>query len=127
MVGVKPVTEFFEFLTEFCVVIDLTVKRHDEALVCSDHRLRTAGEVQDRKAPMSEEYLLIGPDARSIGSAMSERVDHPFQIQSFPPPYEAGDSAHGASERSRFAVRGSRFVVGVLAFAVRRLQFGLFR
>src|SRR6516165_6432295 len=130
MVCLETVPEPFELFAQLDVIVDLAVKCDDQLTVQRGHRLSARNKIDDRKPPMSKEYLLIDPDTRSVGSAMSERIDHTLQIQSFPPPYEAGDSAHGLENRSRFAVRRSppeacRFQSSVRgsSFAVRRLRF----
>src|SRR5262249_23326405 len=126
MVCLETVPELFELFPQLDVIVDLAVKCDNQLAVQSGHRLSAGSKIDDGKAPMSKEYLLIDPDTRAVGSAMSEGIDHALQIRSFPPSYKAGDSAHGLASvrRSRFAVQGLEFRVWSLEFGVPGLEFG---
>jgi hypothetical protein len=68
--GMKAMAQAFEFPPQFCVVIDLAVKRDDSVAVVTDDRLVAAAQIDDFQANRAQGYVIGVEDALLVGAPM---------------------------------------------------------
>ena len=92
MVGRELAAEPHEFGAEFGVVVDFAIEGDAEFSIARPHRLRAAGDVDDREAAMAEENarVFLGPMAFGVGAAVADGVGHPAEDAEVSAPDEAG-------------------------------------
>jgi hypothetical protein len=105
-----------QLFAQLAVVVDLPVGDDADGAVLVEHRLRAAGEVDDRQAAVAEGDRAIGVEAFAVGAAVGERVGHAadgFQICGGKSKLTR-DAAHGAAlfrspcGKSRSRIEGRR-------------------
>ena len=65
-----------QFGADFSEIVDFAVEDDGQALILSQHRLRAAGQVDDRQAQMAKADARRCPDAAAVRTAMGHRVQH---------------------------------------------------
>src|SRR6185295_2633094 len=78
--GAEPVALGHERVLQLDVVEDLAVVGDPVALVGRGHRLLAMSDVDDAETRVSQADFAIDEGAAIIGSAMTERPDHPLDV-----------------------------------------------
>ena len=74
--GAKDMALRLQFGAHFREIVDFAVEDDRQALILGQHRLRAAGQVDDRQAQMAQAHARRGPNAAAVGTAMRHRVQH---------------------------------------------------
>ena len=65
-----------QFGAQFGEIVDLAIIGDGQRAIGAGHRLRAAGDIDDRQTPMAQPHPRRGPHARSVGAAMRLRIGH---------------------------------------------------
>jgi hypothetical protein len=79
VVGRKPHAVALQLGPQLGRIEDLAVEREHERAVVVGHRLRAAGQVDDREAPRDECHLTVSMHPRSVRPAMCQSARQPIQ------------------------------------------------
>src|SRR6185312_4171116 len=96
MIGAEARPARLEFGAKLAMIVDLAVEDDADALVRVPHRLRAAGDIDNRKPAMAEidARWWIGIEAFAVRAAMRERPNHAREIGAVTLSEETGDAAH---------------------------------
>ena len=61
-----------QLLAQLGVVVDLAVEDDDDGAVLVGHRLRAAGDVEDREPPVAEADAVADVEAVAVGAAVDD-------------------------------------------------------